>query len=261
MPLRSWLRRRRARGGVVPRPRPGPPPELRSRPLQDAELSAFSRNMLAPPRDPVEVAPGLFTVPLLTAQTVERLRAELAAAAAWCARSGVEPPPPNSMHRAGLMVELLGLDGWARGLAAARLAPLAARLFPDHTAGPPPEVHAFSVDYGPAGDRQLAQHVDDAAVTANLWLGGDATGSAVVFEGVRCLAHLDVDPLPHEVFEWRGEPGEVLLHAGLHRHRTAPVGRGARASLIFWLQDPAVRARVFAAADGGECPPWCGARG
>lgn len=261
MPLRSWLRRRRARASPVSVPRREPPPELRSRPLQDGELAAFSDEFLAPVHEPLERAPGLYTVPLLTSHAVARLQAELAAAEAWCARHGVEPPPPNSMHRAGLMLELLGLDGWARGLAQARLAPLAARLFPAHTAGPPAGVHAFSVEYGPTGDRQLAQHVDDAAVTANLWLGGDAAGTEVVFEGVRCLGHLDVAPRPEEVVAWRGEPGEVLLHAGLHRHRTLPVGRGSRTSLIFWLQDPDVRQRVFAAADAGQCPDWCGARG
>lgn len=261
MPLRSWLRRRRDRAAPTPLVRPSPPPELGSRPLQDGVLQAFSDEMLAPPSAPVERAPGLYTLPLLTAETVARLRAELDAAAAWCARHGVEPPPPNSMHRAGLMMEQLGLQAWAQGLAQARLAPLAAELFPAHTSGPPAGVHAFSVDYGPMGDRQLAQHVDDAAVTANLWLGGDAEGSAVVFEGVRCLAHLDAEPRPDEVFAWKGEPGEVLLHAGLHRHRTLPVGRGSRASLIFWLQDPEVRQRVFADADAGRCPDWCGARG
>jgi hypothetical protein len=225
----------------------------------DAGLATFSADMLCAPSAPVQVFPGLFSVPLLTDATVQRLQAELQAAQDWCAREGVAPPPPNSMHEAGMMLELLGLVPWAGALVRDRLAPLAATLFPDHTQGPPPTLHAFSVDYGPMGDRRLAQHVDDAAVTANLWLGGDAEGSAVVFEGLRCLSHLDVAPRMEEIFAWKGQPGEVLLHAGLHRHRTEAVGQGQRSSLIFWMQDPSVRARIFDDAEHGRCPPWCGA--
>lgn len=205
-----------------------------------------------------EVHPGLFEVDLLTPIAAARVRAELEAARAWCIQTGCVPPPPNSMHEAGAELQLLGLETWAHGLFTDVLAELAHRLLPAHAPTPPPQLHAFSVDYGPSGDTDLAQHVDDAQVTVNLWLGGDAADSSVIFEGLRCLMHLDAPPTDEECFAWRGRPGVALVHAGLHRHRTRPVGPGQRDSLIFWLQDPVVREARFDEANHGRCPPWCG---
>ncbi|HCH61554.1 MAG TPA: hypothetical protein DFR83_02035 [Deltaproteobacteria bacterium] len=234
-----------------------PLPVLSDRPLADAGLRTFDRSLLAS-LEHQEVHPGLFEVDLLTPAAAARVRAELQAARDWCIQTGCVPPPPNSMHEAGADTHLLGLDQWASGLASDVLAELAHRLLPDHAPQPPPDVHAFSVDYGPSGDTDLAQHVDDAQVTVNLWLGGDAADSAVVFEGVRCLMHLDIPLHRTEEFAWRGRPGVALVHAGLHRHRTRAVGAGQRDSLIFWLQDPVVRAARFEDAQQAQCPDWCG---
>jgi len=157
------------------------------------------------------------------------------------------------------MLEDLGILPWAEALHTETLAPLAFKIFPDVVNRPPPKLHAFSVDYGPGGDRDLAQHVDDSQVTVNLWLGGAAEGTEVVFEGHRCLNHLDVRMRDEEAFRWQGRPGEALIHRGLHRHRTEPVQQGRRESLIFWLQDPDAREAMFARASDGECEPYCGA--
>jgi hypothetical protein len=257
MPLRRWLKDRLRPAPSHPPPPHRPPPTLDRRSLAHPALAAWNRDLLGSLAHR-EVHPGLFEVDLLTAEGASLLRQELQAARDWCARTGCVPPPPNSMHEAGAELHLLGLEPFARGLALDVLAPLAHDLLPVHAPSPPPDLHAFSVDYGPLGDTDLAQHVDDAQVTVNLWLGGDATDSAVVFEGVRCLVHLDVAPRPEEVFAWRGRPGAALVHAGLHRHRTRAVGQGQRDSLIFWLQDPSVRAARFADADHGWCPEWCG---
>lgn len=260
MPLRRWLKDR-LRPSPPPsthRARPVPVPTLSERPLSDAGLARWDASMLAS-LSHREVHPGLFEVELLTPSAAARVRAELQAARDWCVQTGCVPPPPNSMHEAGAETHLLGLDAWAKGLSSSVLADLAHRLLPQHAPTPPPAVHAFSVDYGPTGDTDLAQHVDDAQVTVNLWLGGDATDSAVVFEGLRCIMHLDVPIGSAEPFAWRGRPGVALVHAGLHRHRTRAVGTGQRDSLIFWLQDPEVRAARFDEAHRGVCPEWCGA--
>lgn len=258
MPLRRWLRSRLRPPPSPPAAVRRPPPVLSARPLSNPRLARLDPATLAH-GTATEVHPGLFEVPLLTPEAAAELLAELSHARQWCLSSGVLPPPPNSMHAAGVELHRVHLDAWAQDLHQQVLADLAHRLFPDHAPRPPPDLHSFSVDYGPTGDTDLAQHVDDAQVTVNLWLGGDATGSAVVFEGVRCLMHLDVDPRPDEVFAWRGRPGTALVHAGLHRHRTEPVGQGQRDALIFWLQDPAVRQARFDDADHSRCPDWCGA--
>ena len=157
------------------------------------------------------------------------------------------------------MLDAIGLSGWVEPLHHEVLAPLATRIFPDTSPTPPPNVHAFSVEYGRSADRDLAQHVDDSQVTVNLWLGGEAEGSAVVFEGHRCLNHLDVPPRAEEIFRWVGVPGEALIHRGLHRHRTTPIHSGKRQSIIFWLQDPQVRKATFESAQRNACDPHCGA--
>lgn len=259
MPIRRWLRDRLRPGFSPPtaRVRARPRPVLSDRPLADAGLASWDSKLLAG-LECREVHPGLVEVDLLTPEGATRVRTELQSARRWCVQTGCVPPPPNSMHEAGAEAHLLGLEAWAQGLALEVLAPLSHRLLPTHAPAPPPEVHAFSVDYGPMGDTDLAQHVDDSQVTVNLWLGGDAEGSAVVFEGVRCLMHLDVPLRASEVFAWRGRPGVALIHAGLHRHRTEAVGSGQRDSLIFWLQDPAVRSARFEDASDGRCPSWCG---
>jgi hypothetical protein len=203
-----------------------------------------------------EVHPGLFRLRLFTPEAAASLRSALLRARDWHLERGQWLLPPNSMHQAGFKTEDVGLSNWVESLVDSVLSELAQRLFPQAMPAAPTGVHSFLVDYGDGVDRDLSQHVDDSQVTVNLWLGGDCDGSEVRFEGQRCVRHLDLRAQTEEFFTWRGQPGEALVHLGLHRHRTLPILAGERQSLIFWLQHKEVRERWLHPQDQ-DCPSPC----
>jgi hypothetical protein len=112
--------------------------------------------------------------------------------------------------------------------------------------------HAFLAEYSRGGDEELGFHVDDSAVTLNLCLGTDFSGSELYFEGLRCDQHRQTWAGPDESFEYEHEPGVAILHAGRHRHGVLPLRRGARRNLILWCQSSEAKAAA------ASCQPWCG---
>ena len=215
-------------------------------------LSGLADALVAP-EHPVEVHPGLFEVQLITPAAAEHIRASAEAVKERSSELRRHLTPPNSMHYAGFRTQEVGWDASLMSLLGDRMAELACELFPEAMPGAPTGCHSFLVDYGPEADRDLSLHVDDSQVTFNLWLGGDAEGTEVRFEGMRCVRHLQSGVDSGEAFGWIGRPGRALVHRGLHRHRTLPVYSGERQSLIFWLTHEPVRERWL----GGEssfCP-------
>ena len=242
-----------------PRLASAPPPATRWT-LQDRELATGAPSLLHPElraalssSEPAALlrplAPGLWLLPVLAEQTIERLLAELEAIDRAVAMGQLELDAPNSMHGHGVILEAAGLAPLAAQLSEVVqvFAPVFAELGPVELHDP----HGFCIHYGSGADRDLGFHADDATLTLNLCLQSTAQGSAVVFEGARCIEHRQGPTLPEEVVVWEPRAGEALLHLGANRHRTEALRSGRRRSLVVWCRD---RERV----DLGECGPWCG---
>ncbi|MEC7948470.1 MAG: hypothetical protein VX265_12970 [Myxococcota bacterium] len=196
------------------------------------------------------LAPGLFTLPVLSDPARALLMEETEHAARAAARGTLSLQAPNSMNEAGLQLSEIGLQGLSDALCSELVGALT-KVFPELGPVSLGDPHGFTVSYGRGADRSLGFHADDATVTLNLCLTGDAEGAEVVFEGVRCLAHRQSHHRPEERVVWTPRAGEAVLHLGAHRHRTLPIARGGRTNLVLWCRDAA---RV----DLGPCAPWCG---
>lgn len=211
------------------------------------------------PLVPKEPEPGVFVAPLLTPAATERLLAAVTERrAAWAAGTGSSPgfEAPNSMHEHGAMLSTLGLDGVVDQLLLGDLGAFIARRFGDIGGAELDGHHSYLVDYAQDADEDLGFHVDDSEVTLNLCLGETFSGAELVMMGRRCDRHRQTPVEPAELLEIVHEPGQVVLHAGRHRHRVDPILRGRRLNLIGWLRSPAFRART--GAEGIPCAPWCG---
>ena len=203
-----------------------------------------------------EVHPRVYRLPAFDpewclgfSQAVDARRAELA-------RAGARLEPPNSLHEAGVGLDLLGWEHAFDALLARWIYPLAARAFGDLGGATLDGVRGFLADYGEGADEDLAFHVDDSEVTLNLCLEGDFHGSELYFRGLRCDLHRQTPCGRDEAFEYEHEPGVAVLHAGPHRHGVESILGGRRRNLILWLRS----ARERAKREPGACPAWCGAR-
>jgi hypothetical protein len=157
------------------------------------------------------------------------------------------------MHRQGAVLGELGLGDLLRELRVELVEPLAGLHLAEHLEHGLDGEYGFLAEYGGAADDDLGFHVDDSAVTLNLCLSEDFSGSELYFHGVRCDEHLQVGPSPDESLEYVHEPGVAVLHAGRHRHGVHPILRGRRRNLILWCQSAAAREAAR------SCRPWCGA--
>jgi hypothetical protein len=209
-------------------------------------LSAASAEGLAVP-----IGPGVVAFPVLTRAGCERLCAEVDR------RAAAHPAerPPNSMHRYGAVLGELGLAEELRELRVELVEPLARLHLAEHLEHGLEGEYGFLAEYGSETDEDLGFHVDDSAVTLNLCLSEDFSGSELYFHGVRCDEHRQVLPSPDESFEYAHEPGIAVLHAGRHRHGVHPILRGRRRNLILWCQSDAAREAAR------SCRPWCGVPG
>ena len=216
--------------------------------LTDADLEPAA----ADPAGWEEVHPRLVTGRLLTRAWCDRLLAELDRLRAWCRAEDLPPTAPNSMNRYGLLLDDLGLGAAADRLTREVLRPLAATHFADLGGADLDDPHAFLVEYGEDADEHLDFHVDDSEVTLNLCLGSDFSGSELLFQGLRCPAHLQTPCSPADQYTHAHAPGVALLHAGKHRHEAVPITGGRRVNLIVWCRSPSLRA-----APRGGCPDWC----
>ena len=202
-----------------------------------------------------EVEPRVYSLRLLSPAACRGLLGELDRRREELAARGGTTRSPNSMHDYGATLSDLGLEDLARELRSVWVAPLAALLFGDVGGAQLDGEHAFLAEYERGGDEDLGFHVDDSAMTLNLCLGEDFSGSELYFEGLRCDVHRQTWATPGETFEYRHEPGVAILHAGRHRHGVLPLRRGKRRNLILWCQSSEAKAAA------ASCQPWCGAFG
>lgn len=205
----------------------------------------------------VALHPGVYAGRVLGEVWCRRMAREVRAYEAALRAGARAVEPPNSMHQYGIPLEAMGLGGLGMALFHGPLWERSRALLPG-VSGALHRVTGFVVRYGEGGDLDLGQHVDDADATLSLCLEGDAEGSEVIFEGLRCGLHLDHPLRPGERFAYAHRPGQAVLHSGKHRHRVAPIRRGTRLGLILWARALASRERFEAAAAAGHCPAWCG---
>ena len=201
-----------------------------------------------------EVHPGVFALHMLRRETCARLLAQIDTARACELERGGRIPPPNSMHRHGASLGMLGFDALLGDLTTRWVRPIAAHVLPQFNGATLNAHHGYLVEYAHDRDERLAFHADDSDVTFNLCLSDRFEGAELTMLGLRCDLHRDTDLLPGEHYEYRHEPGVAVLHAGRHRHRVEDLRSGARRNLILWCRDSAQRAD---ASHVLACEPWC----
>ncbi len=179
---------------------------------------------------------GAYALPLLVPSACERWLTEIAQARSRAPHS----EPPNSMHDHGVDLVPLGFGPRLDALLL-RLQPLLARLYPHFDGAHLDAHHSYLVEYGRDLDESLAWHADDSEVTLNLCLGEEFSGAELTFLGLRCREHMQTRPKPEEVLSIEHEPGTLILHAGLHRHRVEPIVSGTRRNLIVWARSTRLR--------------------
>jgi len=194
------------------------------------------------------VGPGVLAFPVLSRRGCGRLLGEIDRRAA----ASPAERPPNSMHRYGAVLGPLELAEELHELRAELVEPLARLHLAEHLDHGLDGEYGFLAEYGSEADEDLGFHVDDSAVTLNLCLSEDFSGSELYFHGVRCDEHRQTRPSPDESFEYVHEPGVAVLHAGRHRHGVHPILRGQRRNLILWCQSDRAR------EEARSCRPWCG---
>ena len=211
-----------------------------------------------------EVAPGVWSAPLLRPAIVASLRAEIERAAG----AGIPTRRPNGMNRFGVILDsevdgaVSYLGELVAGLVRELLQPIGRMLFPANVGlGDDEEWFAFTVYYrsksevaekvvegGGEGrsrdgrDVALAEHRDASVVTLNLNLnapGEGFGGSSLTFVDERNAS------VKHEV---KFEAGHAIIHLGSLRHSAQPIESGERQNLIVWLfgRDGDVRVAPYA---------------
>jgi hypothetical protein len=199
--------------------------------------------------------PGIVEFPLLSAEYVQALIAEIQAFEHWCQHREAKPTRPNSMNQHGVVLAELGLEAAMDDLLDTWLLPLTRRHFAAHAGAQLDHQHAFVVDYAAGGDTSLDFHVDDSEVTLNACLGLAFEGAEVYFRGERCEAHRGDPANDVESWQWTPKPGRAILHAGAHRHGVHPLRGGRRVNLIVWARSSRHR-RAHPAAHAGPAG-WC----
>ena len=179
-----------------------------------------------------ELHPGVFAVRFLRPEVCARLLWQLDRAHARRLEGGGRLPPPNSMHRHGMLLGPLGFETLLADLTTRWVRPIAARVLPQFNGATLNSHHGYLVEYARDKDERLAFHVDDSDVTFNLCLTDSFEGAELTMLGVRCDLHRQTELLPGERYEYRHEPGVAVLHPGRHRHRVETLRSGARRNLI-----------------------------
>ena len=201
-----------------------------------------------------ELHPGVFALRVLRREACARLLRQIDSARDRELERGGRLSSPNSMHRHGVLLSVLGLDALLADMTTRWVRPIAAHVLPQFNGATLSAHHGYLVEYARDKDERLAFHVDDSDVTFNLCLSDSAEGAELTMLGLRCDQHRDTELLPGERYEYRHEPGVAVLHAGRHRHRVEELRSGVRRNLILWCRAAAPRA--FSTQPLG-CQPWC----
>lgn len=154
------------------------------------------------------------------------------------------------MHDYGVILTDIGFEKVLEELSQKVIFPLIGHLYPEVGSQRLSDLHAFSVQYGAHGDRDLGFHVDASEVTVNICLGEEWDGGELYFQGRRCALHRQERHRPEEHFEYTHKTGEMLIHAGKHRHGVHPIQKGFRRSIIIWYSTGEYVEDEF-------CPSWC----
>lgn len=230
--------------------------------LTDAALAPGAASTLALPPGELAVAlrgvaPGVWSLPLLTEAFCARLRQELHRREHFIGLVGQRLRRPNSMNRDGVVLDEVGFEPLLDDLLERVAAPLDRALFARFGGDSLDHHHGFTVAYAPDGDRDLALHIDDAEVTLNVCLGERFEGGALRVLGHRCFAHAETPAEVREDATVAHGVGTALVHAGTLRHLAEPVIEGRRTNLIVWA-----RSSRFRKAQGvfARCGAWCEGR-
>ena len=191
----------------------------------------------------------IYTCSIFTKDWCDRINKELHRYDHWLLSDNQPPNPPNSMHEYGTILNDIGFEDVLTELSQKVILPLIAHLYPEVDSHKISTFHAFSVQYGAHGDRDLGFHVDASEVTVNICLGESWEGGLLYFQGRRCTLHRQERHRLEEEFEYKHAVGEMLIHAGKHRHGVYPIHSGFRRSIIIWYS-----AQGYTEED---CPSWC----
>lgn len=167
-----------------------------------------------------EIVPGVFaTDHLFTEKFREDFLRELESINA----SGIPTRRPNGMNRYGVILDEVGFENVIQKLCKTYFQPLAAMLFPELVGAHDAEEHyAFTVNYEPGGDTELAKHGDASVVTINLCLGPTSwSGSTLRFfdsggSGMYALPKGNESAGAGDVVF---HAGMAVIHRGQHQHQ------------------------------------------
>ena len=207
---------------------------------------------------PRMLAHGVYALPVFSPLFCRLVCEELAHFAA----SGMPAGRPNSMNRAGLLLDELGLGGGLLDpFLREYLSPLCKAIPVLRAAGGEVffsltrpispicqspffpyltfefsfedlERHkSFVVSYRMGDDEQLSAHFDNAEVTLNVNIGLEFEGGELVFHG-------GPHGLPSDTYHEWGTVGHGVLHLGRQIHSALPNSRGERHNLVVWMRSP-----------------------
>lgn len=199
-----------------------------------------------------EVVPGVFaSSQIFTEQFQQDMLDELD----HIQSSKIPQRRPNGMNRYGVILDQVGLEAAITGLVQDYVRPLGAMLFPELVGATDAEEHyAFTVQYAPGGDTELAKHGDASVVTLNLCLGrpGWRGGQLRFFDsggsGYTMLPHGNASAGSGDVEFY---PGMAVIHRGQHKHQALSLQAGERTNVIIWLmgRHGVVRVAPYPAAE------------
>ena len=141
---------------------------------------------------------------------------------------------PNSMNNYGLVLQEYALFDLFTRVVREALQPLARAVLPEFMLDFEfDSQHVFVVEYAIEKDKDLANHMDESLVTANVNLGKTFAGGAVSFQGVRQTPSEQRARVP---LQQRLGGREALIHPGQTWHSAEALESGERFNLIIWAR-------------------------
>lgn len=142
---------------------------------------------------------------------------------------------PNTMNKAGLIVNEIGLEGLMTSLLQHIISPISQVCFPHELfATTLDHHHSFVVEYSASPtekDKFLDMHHDSSEVTLNVCLGKEFEGSGLRFCGhFGSSTHRSLKHIYEHVI------GRGIIHLGRQRHGADTITSGNRMNLIVWAR-------------------------